>query len=162
MSSFQKFKDAKAGKIPEITEKIQRDAFLYFDPHANSDEEEFAQCSTCRMFVPGDRCIVHGSKVKVEATGSCGLYAIWPKGKANPIVIGDHRAELDKGIPGSVTTKESGYVNRKVRCDNCEFFDGEESDCELYENLNKTLPQLFDLDVNVKEDGCCNANTAKE
>jgi hypothetical protein len=155
----------------DMTEKIERDTFLYFNHHENSDKNEFAQCSTCRMFVPDenmddksdyDLCILHGSKQKVGETYSCGLYAIWPKGKPNPIVVNDHAEELKKGIPGSVTAKESGLVNRKVRCENCFYFDKNSSKCKLYLKLNNNFPSIFNLDVNVEKYGCCNANTAKQ
>jgi Pyruvate/2-oxoacid:ferredoxin oxidoreductase delta subunit len=145
--------------------KNTRDAFLYFNHRPNSPKTEFAQCVTCRMFVPDeymgtdsdmDLCVAHGSNVKVGEEYSCGLYSGWPKGPPNPQVIRDHAAELKKGIPGSVTPKESGLVERKVRCENCAFFD--KNKCRLYMMLNKTLPNLFDLDENVEPYGCCNAN----
>lgn len=148
----------------DIAEKVERDAFLFFMPHSNSPEEEFAQCETCRMWVPEtysgtkNLCILHGSKVTVEGTASCGLYAIWPKGKPNPAVIKDHADELKQGVPGSVTPEESGLVDRPVRCDNCGFFEADNT-CGLYETLNRQLPDVFDLDTKVAEDACCNANT---
>lgn len=147
--------------------KNTRDAFLYFNHRPNSPKTQFAQCVTCRMFVPDeymgtdndkDLCIAHGSKVKVGEEYSCGLYSGWPKGPPNPQVIRDHAAELKKGIPGSVTPKESGLVERQVRCENCAFFQGH---CELYRVLNKALPKLWDLDEKVDPYGCCNANIEK-
>lgn len=147
--------------------KNTRDAFLYFNHRPNSPKAEFAQCITCRMFVPDeymgtdndkDLCVAHGSKVKVGEEYSCGLYSGWPKGPPNPQVIRDHAAELKKGIPGSVTPQESGLIDREVRCENCHFFRAAESKCHLYEMLNQALPELWDLDENVDRYGCCNAN----
>lgn len=152
--------------------KNNRDAFLYFDPSPKSPKDKFAQCETCRMFVPDeymggkegnesddmDLCIAHGSNVKVGETFSCGLYAGWPKGPPNPEVIKDHARELKKGIPGSVTPDESGLVDRQVRCENCIFHLKKNSTCHLYDMLNKTLPKYWDLDIHVDPKGCCNAN----
>ncbi len=149
-----------------MVEKIERDTFLYLD-HGVSPEDNFAQCGPCRMFVPGeamgggpDRCIIHGSRVKVGEGYSCGFMCGWPTGKPNPKVIADHAAELKKDIPGSVTPEESGLVDRPVRCENCEYFDDDESKCRFYGMLNKGFPAVFRLDDNVDEYSCCNANTA--
>jgi Pyruvate/2-oxoacid:ferredoxin oxidoreductase delta subunit len=150
--------------------KNTRDAFLYFNHRPNSPKTQFAQCVTCRMFVPDeymgtdndkDLCIAHGSKVGVGEEWSCGVYSPWPKGSPVPEVIRNHAAELKKGIPGSLTPKETGLVNRKVRCQNCYFFKAGPKKCNLYELLNKALPELFDLDENVDPYGCCNANIEK-
>jgi len=149
--------------------KNNRDAFLYFDSSPKSPRGKFAQCETCRMFVPDeymgndddmDLCIAHGSNVKVGETFSCGLYSGWPKGAPNPEVIRDHAAELKKGIPGAVTPDESGLVDRQVRCENCLFHNRSPSECHLYDKLNKALPELWDLDTKVDPHGCCNANIA--
>lgn len=148
-----------------MPQKITRDAFLYFNHRTNSPKKQFAQCVTCRKFVPheymGDKsttdlCVEHGSKVKVGEEWSCGVYTIWPKGSPNPQVIRDHAGELAKGIPGSVTPEESGLVERQVRCENCYFY---ERTCNLYFQLNSLLPTIFDLDIHVDEYGCCNAQT---
>lgn len=125
--------------------KITRDAFLYLDPRGNRNR--FAQCSTCRDWVTGDRkCVIHGPKVIVAGGASCGFYV---NGSPQP--------------PGTltyarVTPKESGLVLREVRCENCMYFDEKPSECGLYHKLNKALPEYFDLDVNVNAHGCCNAN----
>ena len=141
-------------------EKITRAAFLYFEPdRTGTREEDFAQCGSCRMFVPGTQCIILGSDVHLGPRWSCGFYAPWPNGVRNAEVVANHRAELAKGLKGSVTPEEAGLVNREVRCENCAFFEDETDECELYEQLNK-LP-LFDLDVKIEEYGCCNAQTPK-
>ncbi len=149
--------------------KNSRDAFLYFDPSPKSPKDKFAQCGTCRMFVPDeymgkkddmDLCIAHGSNVKVGETFSCGLYAGWPKGPPNPEVIKSHAEELKKGIPGSVTPDESGLVDRQVRCENCLFYKKDGSICNLYDMLNRQMQKYWDLDIKVDPYGCCNANMA--
>ncbi len=122
------------------------------------------------MFVPAkflgdgektDRCIAHGSRIVVSATMSCGVYLIWPKGKPSEETVRNHAAEIVKGISGSVTAKESGLLDRKVRCENCYFFDEKEIECELYEMLDEKQPELFKLGSKVKAQACCNANTER-
>jgi hypothetical protein len=150
-----------------MPEKIERDAFLFLH-HDKAPAATFAQCGPCRMFIPneylesgaGDRCILHGSKVKLNKDYSCGFMCQWPKGSPNPEVIKDHAAEIAKNIPGSVTPEQSGLVERPVRCENCDYFDADDSECGLYKMLNKKLPQVFSLDIEVKPSSCCNANTA--
>lgn len=122
---------------------IGRDAFLYMAPKA--PEGRFAQCSTCRDWVVGDRrCVIHGPKILVAGSMSCGIYV---HGEPHP-----------KGFPTKalVTPDESGLVDRQVRCENCKWLDG--PDCGFYRMLNEELPDYFDLDVKVDAHGCCNAN----
>lgn len=125
--------------------KLERDAFLYMDPRA--PRKRFAQCSACRDWVAGDRrCVIHGPRVIVPGSASCGLY-VW--GVPKPRGTETH---------ARVTPEESGLVDRKVRCENCKWFDADESQCGLYKMLNEKLPEVFDLDTNVDAEGCCNAN----
>ncbi len=134
---------------------IERDAFIYLEPKSRDDREWFAQCKSCRMFVPQmSRCIIHGSKVKVGEGDSCGFWVDWPTpdGSPNPQVVSDHAAELRKDIPGSVTPKESGFVDDRVQCHRCDFF--EEGTCYLYRSLG--------LDDQVKHNACCNAWTKRD
>jgi len=147
--------------------KIDRSTFLYMEPPAGYYQpEEFAQCETCRKFIStDDKCIELGPKPRIVAGKSCCLYSPWPLGKPNPEVVRNHLAELKQAEKRDahdfVTPKEAGLVEREVRCENCAYFDEEESDCELYEMLNKTMPEHFDLNVKVKPLACCNAQTHK-
>ncbi len=129
-------------------DKITRATFLYFDPKAPKDE--FAQCGTCVHFLEDiGRCELHGADVEVDDDDSCGLY-----------VHGE--AEEGEKPEGLVTPEESGLVSREVRCENCMFFDPDSEPrehCDLYTQLNRILPKLFDLDRYVKAQGCCNAQT---
>ncbi len=134
-------------------------AFIYLEPKARDDEKTFAQCGACRMFVPGKggRCVIHGSHVKVDDDDSCGFWVDWPAGKPNPKVVADHRAELDKGITGSVTPAESGLVDERVQCHRCGHYKAQGSVCQLYQRLNMIrLPRLFRLKEEVKPHACCN------
>ncbi len=127
--------------------KLTRDIFLYMDPVGQT--QRFAQCSTCRDWVTGDRlCVIHGRKVKVPGTASCGLYVNGvPQPAGSPTLA-------------RVTPRESGLVNREVRCENCHFFG--EGECGLYQILNDWRPEMFALDVGVDSHGCCNAQTPAE
>jgi len=146
--------------------RITRDAFLFLTPKTDNQNDYFAQCGPCRMFVPdkylegklkGDRCIIHGSKQVVNEGMSCGFMCSWPTPNGSPVehVIKDHAAELLKIIPGSVTAKDSGLVDRRVQCHRCRFSDGNK--CGLYRRLNQAMPQIFDLDESITPNSCCNA-----
>lgn len=121
---------------------LDRSAFLYMDPKG-PNKDEFAQCSSCGAFKPyTKRCTLFSKNDYVKAEASCGLYI-----KGEP----DEKQE----ILNLVTPKEAGYVEGKVRCENCKFFaDGK---CALFAQLNEMMPNTFNLDVSVKAKGCCNA-----
>jgi hypothetical protein len=123
--------------------KVTRDAFLYLDPKA--PKESFAQCSTCVLMMPGTTtCAIHGPDLDVKGA-SCGLYV--------------HGTPTDDQPQQKlVTPEESGFVRREVRCENCRFF--EEGDtCALFVKLNDALPEIFDLETKVADQGCCNAQS---
>jgi hypothetical protein len=122
--------------------KIKRDAFLYLDPRP--PKEDFAQCSTCRMFLPEQGlCSLHGKDVEIKPTMSCGFYT--PGGPAD-------ESELEH-VSKAVTPEESGLVDREVRCENCISFD--KGKCKLFEMLNQN--PNWNCDPNVDKHGCCNA-----
>ncbi len=144
--------------------KVTREAFVFLAPKPRDGEDDFAQCGSCRMFVPqvkglnGSRCIIHGSKKVIEADDSCCFYVDWPTpdGKPNPKVVADHAAELAKDIPGSVTPKESGWVDGRVQCHRCRFAESDVTVCGLFRMLNKEFPDDFDLDDAIVTHSCCN------
>jgi hypothetical protein len=129
--------------------KLSRDAFLYLNPEHGLDD--FAQCSTCIMWVTTDnRCTIHGPRVKVPGTASCGFY-----------VCGDPQP------PGTetdalVSAEESGLVDRPVRCENCQWGGPTTYKCRLFMGLNERLPDIFDLDEQIEPKGCCNAQLPGE
>jgi hypothetical protein len=126
--------------------KIKRDAFLYLAPREPKDE--FAQCSTCRMFLPDkERCAILGPSVHVPAEASCGFY-----------IHGEPNDDQDCEVV--VKPTEAGLVRREVRCENCASFD--DGKCKLYETLNEIKPEIFDLDENVDSGACCNGQTPKD
>lgn len=126
--------------------KVTREAFLYMAPKAPNDE--FAQCGTCFMFDSEDKtCAIMGPDVKIEAEWSCGLYVHGkPKQKIIPIKC--------------VIPAAAGLFKDKVRCENCFYFDAEESECVLYQDLNQKNKD-FKLDTKVEAKACCNAWTPK-
>ena len=149
--------------------KLTRDAFLYMEPAENSaDPDNFAQCQTCRKFVPqpeADRCIELGPNVKVGEQYSCGLYSGWPEGKPEPQTVAGHLVELQtaaaSNAAGFTSAKAAGLVERPVRCQNCYYFDAARSGCILYSLLNDRFPSLFNLNPLVKPLGCCNAQVPR-
>jgi len=126
----------------EPPQKITREAFLYME----SDEEDFAQCGTCWQFDPEQkRCAILGPDFEVDADDSCCLYTKGDPVEGQPMVT-------------RVTPKDAGFVKREVRCENC-VYGGKK--CELYVMLNKKLPDVFNLNPNIKPRACCNAQTPK-
>jgi broad specificity phosphatase PhoE len=111
--------------------------------------DQYAQCRSCKMFIQSKGiCSLQGMDVKIKPTMSCGLYSY---GQAD-------ESEMDH-VSSATTPTDSGLVDRKVRCENCMFFDEDESDCELFESLNQG--QVFSLKETVDKHGCCNAQTPK-
>lgn len=124
--------------------KLGRDCFLYLAPRF-APKTRFAQCSTCRDWTLDRRCVIHGPRVTVPGTASCGLY-VWgtPHNKGKP-------------TSAKVTPEESGLVDREVRCENCKWADEAGYECGFYKLLNERLPTVFELDIKIDPHGCCNA-----
>jgi hypothetical protein len=155
-----------------VADKITRDAFLFLRPKLPKLAEDFAQCGPCRMFVPeealggelkGDRCIIHGAFVAIDEDDSCGFMVGWPTedGSPNPEVVKDHAAELKKQIPGSVTPEDSGLVSRRVQCHRCEFAENNVTRCGLFAKLNQAMPDIFNLNTEIEQHSCCNAQETR-
>lgn len=120
--------------------KVKRDAFLYLD----GDDSRFAQCGTC---VTGrSTCKIMGNTPVSAEFGSCGFYI---RGKVTLSLAIAH-----------LTKQQTGYVERRVRCENCKFF-RTEGRCHLFYRLNRLAPEMFDLDEKVKPKGCCNAQSPR-
>ncbi len=143
ISLKQLIMEAKAGM-----KKITRESFVYLSPKEPKDQ--FAQCGTCRMWTGKDEntCSILG-KTKVTADMSCNLYV---HGKPSTSLAGKEVA--------SYTSKEAGLVKRKVRCENCRSFNN--GTCMLYQTLNQSNPDIFNLDEKVEAQGCCNFQMPKE
>ena len=133
-------------QAPLESKKLTRNVFLYQDPIG--DKKIFAQCGSCMMFVSNkQRCAILGTTLKVTKEASCNLYI--------------HGKPHDQPIVESVTPEVAGFVVRKVRCENCRAFDGEDT-CGLYQMLNDLTPEKFDLNETVDPYGCCTANKKKD
>ncbi len=130
-------------------EKISRAAFLYLEPH--KETKDFAQCGTCMMHTGKHKtCTIHGKDIEITKEMSCGFY----------IAGAPHEDMAGKEMP-AVTPKESGLYDGKVRCENCTHANKQTLTCKLYSELNAELPQVFELDENIKAKGCCNAFTKR-
>jgi len=129
--------------------RVKRDAFLYLEPVAPGMDLYFAQCGRCRWWKPGlpGRCAILGPALLVNGSDSCGLFV--------PGAAGAERVEA------SVTPLAAGFVRRPVRCENCRFATQGATVCGLFDRLNRTLPDTFDLDTRITPQGCCNSNTPK-
>ena len=124
-------------------DKIGRWAFLYMEPSDPGSAKDFAQCSTCQLFMPGKkRCGIFGPDDVVKANASCGLYL---QGKPHD----------DQPIQAIVSPEAAGYVEGKVRCENCSWYD--DGICGLFADLDEKMPDTFDLGSTVSPKGCCNA-----
>lgn len=123
--------------------KLDTSAFLYLEQIKPTTQ--FAQCATCQLFMPGkQRCSIFGTDDVVVANASCGLYV-----QGTP--------HNDQEITGVVTPEQAGYVDGQVRCENCIWFNPEPSTCGLFEDLNKAMPDVWDLEEKVLSKACCNA-----
>ena len=124
-----------------VQKKMRRDVFLYMEP--KGDAEHFAQCGTCRDFIQGiGKCYILNKDVTGD-TSSCGAYV--------------HGAFTATQPPQElVPAEEVGLVHEKVRCENCRHVQADKSKCGFFATLNEKFPELFDLDVNINLQGCCN------
>jgi hypothetical protein len=128
--------------------RVGAEAFLYLNPE---DISEFAQCSTCSMWVREENsCTIHGQYIEVPGSASCGFY-----------IIGDPQ---EPGTPTEaiVTPVESGLVDREVRCENCRWGGPGNYTCLFFEQLNAQLPEIFEIDTDIDPGGCCNAQQPRE
>src|SRR5258706_18961 len=113
----------------------------------NEEDKEFAQCGTCWLFnAEKERCAILGSDFKVDDDDSCNFFL---------------KGEIPKDLKlvARVTPKNAGFVERRVRCENCKY--GGDNECKLYKMLNEKFPDIFDLDEKIEPRACCNANTAR-
>lgn len=119
---------------------MTRETFLYMPPKV---PKEANQCSSCWKFT-GKTCLEFSHKDVVKGSGSCNLYN-----------AGKPHIELAGKETGGTTPYEAGYVEQKVTCGNCEFFESEDNDCLLFRTLN-IYPYKVD------KNGCCNAFMQEE
>ena len=126
-------------------------AFGYVAMPKGAIEATFAQCASCTQFT-GSRCLSFGPDDKVVPMGACNWY-IYGQTCSETDVTDDCFAG---GKP-----KDAGYVEADVRCANCSSFNPKKSrpHCELYEHLNKHLPDYYDLEESVRGSSCCNSWT---
>src|SRR5581483_8378288 len=102
-----------------------RSAFLYLEP--NPDTSEHAQCATCFNWLSKiERCRWLSQDFEVDSDDSCGFYI-----QGNPQI---------EGAPlGLITPQQAGFVDEKVRCENCNAIDTRDPKrihCDFYVQLN--------------------------
>lgn len=128
--------------------KFDRDIFIYLEPTGKQEEKNFAQCGSCFMFMPGkERCSIFPKDFKVIANASCSLY-----------VYG--QPTDDQAWKTAVSPKAAGYVEAKVRCENCKWLDPGNK-CGFFAYLNEKMSDTFNIKEKVDPKGCCNAWEAK-
>ena len=128
--------------------KFDRDIFIYLEPTGKQEEKNFAQCGSCFMFMPGkERCSIFPKDFKVIANASCSLY-----------VYG--QPTDDQAWKTAVSPKAAGYVEEKVRCENCKWLDPGNK-CGFFAYLNEKMSDTFNIKEKVDPKGCCNAWEAK-
>jgi hypothetical protein len=128
-------------------QKVNRSAFIYMEPRGKNINK-FAQCATCNMWTGAkhNTCTVMGPHVEVKGSMSCALYA---NGEPMPEAAGHEMI--------STTPEEAGLIDTKVRCENCKYVDAKNFKCQLFAQLNRRVPQIFNLNESVHPKACCNA-----
>lgn len=152
----------------EAMPKLDRDSFSYLEPRPGLDGlDMFRCCSSCQSFCPevnftgamfGSRCAILGSLLKVSDDNYCNHYTPWSSGIPCSNIVDTNVAELRRGVPPAISPEAAGYAwdaSTKKQCCECRFFDGAESECEAFEDLNNRAPGLFNLDTKVAPRGGC-------
>jgi len=130
--------------------RITRDALLFMKARG-PNKGKFAQCITCIHFlIDQGLCRLQRDKDDVDGDDSCGSY--YPgeptKGEEKPL--------------GNSTPAELGFVKRLVQCRRCRFFDPDSEarkHCDLFTQLNRMMPNVFNMDRYVDDFDCCNAQS---
>lgn len=132
------------GQVGKTAPRRDRSAFGYMA--ANPSIPDFAQCSSCQVWIKDrERCLWLGNDQPVLKGDSCILYV-----QGDPI-------EGDVDALGSLTEDEVGFFRGDVRCENCVSASDDARHCFLYEKLNEAFPDLFLLNEVVEPKACCNA-----
>jgi hypothetical protein len=128
--------------------KRDRSAFAYMEP--DPDTKKFAQCGTCAMFLRKvERCHWLGPDDKVDADDSCVMY-----------VQGEPSDDPKAKPTGALEPKTVGLFDGRVRCENCnahDFRDPARKHCDLFVQLNRMFPRMWNLKTEIKPHACCNA-----
>ena len=167
---------AEEGEPEVVSEpKLDREAFSYLEPRKGIDAPgDFRACSSCKNFVPerafhaattGNHCVLFGS-FPVAPNANCARYVPWPMGKPIESVIEAHALACLNGSRASLSPFDAGYCEdhgHSHKCRNCRHYDfmGDAEtagpECEFMEELNRELPNIFQLREAVDPDGGCSA-----
>lgn len=138
MTTLNQLREEESGKKKYTTQVL-----VYLKPQGKP--EDHSLCKSCRMWEANNKCSIHGD-VRVGPEFSCNLY------------VNGKPGAMDK-VEKNVTPQESGLSSKPVQCQRCKWFgDGK---CGLFEMLNKSAPDTFNLDEKVDPNGCCNGWVGK-
>ena len=162
--------EEKGEKEVEAVPRLMRDVLGYMEPRPGIDGGAyFGNCAACSNYVPeammrgalrGDRCGLLGSTFMITDDAACNSFMPWPDGKPCGECQSHTANKLVAGLRASASPFDLGYVSdEKVKCSGCRHFDGADSECELIESMNESMPKVFAMDCKVKPDGTCTAWT---
>ena len=167
---------------PEVASAplLGRPTLNYLEPRKGTDAPgDFRSCASCRAFVPerafraattGNHCVILGN-FPVEPYANCSHYAPWPMGKPIESVVESNALCCLNGARASLSPYDVGYDedrDHSHKCRSCRQFDPESDDaddgaegphCEFFEQLNRSLPKIFQVNESVDPDGGCSAWT---
>ena len=169
---------AEEGEPEVIAEpRLMSEALNYMAPRKGIDAPgDFRSCAACAAFIPerafhaatrGNRCLILGDFL-VEPHGNCNRFAPWPRGKPIEHVIEANALCCLNGSAASMSPMTAGYCEDKDhnhQCRSCRHFDsGYQEDgsdpkpeCEMLEELNRKVPNLFASPINVERNAGCSA-----
>ena len=162
---------------PEVMSepKLGRNVFNYLAPRKGIDAPgDFRSCSSCRNFVPerafhaattGNKCVLMGS-YPIAPHGNCFRYAPWPDGKPVEHVVEGHALACLNGVRAALGPWDTGYTEDadcSHRCRDCRHYDaiGDADapgpECEFMEEMNRKVPNVFNVNESIDPDGGCSA-----
>jgi len=167
---------AEEGEPPvEAIPRLTMTALGYLAPRKGIDAPgDFRSCMSCRNFVPerafhaattGNHCVLLGTW-PIEPHGNCNHYAPWGNGKPVEAAIEAHALACLNGSRAALTPWDVNYCcdhGHSHKCRDCKHFDriGDADtngpECELAEEFNREIPNVFQASESVDPDGGCNA-----
>ena len=150
--------------------RLGRAVVGYLEPRAGIDGPEyFNRCGSCVSFIPeammngavrGARCSVLGSDFPISDDDGCNLWIPYPDGKPCSEEQEEAGEEMVAGRRGSISPWDAGYkADCRRQCAVCRHseydIEGKVLTCGLLEEMNETLPTVFDMETVVKPGGRC-------
>lgn len=169
---------AEEGEPEVVAEpRLMSEALNYMAPRKGIDAPgDFRACSSCRSFIPerafhaatrGNRCLIFGD-FPVEPYANCARYCPWPQGKPIEHVVEANALCCLNGSASSIAPWAAGYCedqDHNHQCGSCRHYDyGMQEDgsepkpsCEIFEELNRKVPNLFATPTAVDRNAGCAA-----